>query len=145
MNIRTSIGKSGTAAVEFALISPIFITLLMGTVDYGLEIYYDAQLHGAVRAGAQYATGTGEAANYTGITAAIQGNSSLAGLVVPTPVSSCLCANGGTVACTGGTCTDGSKVGTYLTVSATYTYTSFLTFFSSAPRTLSASVTVRTS
>jgi Flp pilus assembly protein TadG len=47
--------NSGIAAVEFAICSTIFLTILAGTVDIGLLLYTDFQLDTAVNAGAQYA------------------------------------------------------------------------------------------
>jgi Flp pilus assembly protein TadG len=137
--------RDGNSAIEFALVSPVLVTLMLGSVDFGLAVYYKAQLQNAVRAGAQYATGTGRATDNDGITATIQGASRLTGIEVTTPSSSCRCADGSTIACTGATCGDGSAVGAYLDLSASYTYTPFITFFESGPRTLSFSMSVRTS
>ena len=48
-------GNDGVAAVEFAICSTIFLTILAGTIDIGLMLYTDFQLDAAVSAGAQYA------------------------------------------------------------------------------------------
>jgi Flp pilus assembly protein TadG len=135
--------RAGNVAIEFALIAPVLVILLMGTVDYGLETYYDAQLQQAVRAGAEYVNNSGHSQDTAGITAAVQGASALTGIAVATPTGSYQCSNGTAVAGVGSTCANGSAVGSYMTISATFTYTSFVTFFSSAPRTLSSTVTVR--
>jgi len=47
--------NDGVAAVEFAILSTIFLTLLAGTIDIGLMLYTDFQLDSAVDSGAQYA------------------------------------------------------------------------------------------
>jgi Flp pilus assembly protein TadG len=46
---------SGTAAVEFALFSPIFFALLVGAVDVGGMIFTRFELDSAVQAGANFA------------------------------------------------------------------------------------------
>ncbi|MGH7059322.1 MAG: TadE/TadG family type IV pilus assembly protein [Stellaceae bacterium] len=46
---------SGVAAIEFALLSTVFLILLAGVVDVGSLIYTMSKLDAAVSAGAQYA------------------------------------------------------------------------------------------
>lgn len=48
--------ESGTVSVEWALISPIFITLLIGVLEFGSGALHKMQMANAVRAGLQYAT-----------------------------------------------------------------------------------------
>lgn len=52
---RRSSGRSGQAMVEFALASIIFLTIVLGAIDFGRAIYIDSQLTNAVREGARYA------------------------------------------------------------------------------------------
>lgn len=52
---RWSRGRSGQAMVEFALASILFMTIVLGTIDFGRAIYIDSQLTNAVREGARYA------------------------------------------------------------------------------------------
>jgi Flp pilus assembly protein TadG len=47
--------SSGVAALEFAFLSMVFLTILAGTVDVGLLIYTEEKVDAAVVAGAQYA------------------------------------------------------------------------------------------
>lgn len=51
---RLRTARRGVAAVEFALISPILVTLLGGAVDLGRGIERSIKLETAARAGAQY-------------------------------------------------------------------------------------------
>jgi hypothetical protein len=46
----------GQALVEFALVFPIFMMLLMGIVVFGLYVFYNQQLTNAVREAARYAS-----------------------------------------------------------------------------------------
>lgn len=45
--------ENGIAAVEFALISPVFMVLLLGTMDLGHSLYVQAVLQGAVQKAAR--------------------------------------------------------------------------------------------
>jgi Flp pilus assembly protein TadG len=48
--------QRGAAAVEFALILPLFLTLLMGTLDYGYYFFSDQIVTNAAREGARAGT-----------------------------------------------------------------------------------------
>ena len=41
--------SEGIAAVEFALIAPVFMTILLGTMDLGHTLYVQALLQGSVQ------------------------------------------------------------------------------------------------
>lgn len=47
--------RSGQALVEFALVFPIFILILMSIITFGLYIFYNQQLTNAAREAARYA------------------------------------------------------------------------------------------
>jgi len=48
--------QRGAAAVEFALVLPILIVILLGIIDFGLYFYNDLQLTHAARDAARYLT-----------------------------------------------------------------------------------------
>ena len=48
--------SSGVAAIEFAIVAPVFITLLIGTLDIGHWVYAKAVLAGAVQKAAREST-----------------------------------------------------------------------------------------
>lgn len=48
--------ESGVAAIEFALILPIFLLLLFGIVNYGILMYDQAVITNAAREGARWAS-----------------------------------------------------------------------------------------
>jgi len=52
---RGSDSEKGTAAIEFALATPILVVLVLGTADFGMLMNTSASLRGAARAGAEYA------------------------------------------------------------------------------------------
>jgi hypothetical protein len=45
----------GQALVEFALVFPLFVLLLMSIITFGLYVFYNQQLQNAAREGARYA------------------------------------------------------------------------------------------
>lgn len=51
---RTARGEAGTAVVEFAILAPVFIFLLIGMIEVGRFAYFALLAANAARAGAQY-------------------------------------------------------------------------------------------
>ncbi len=45
----------GQATVEFAIVSIIFLMIVLGTIDFGRAIYMYSELTNSVREGARYA------------------------------------------------------------------------------------------
>ena len=62
--LRRGRGQEGAAAVEFALILPVLIFLILGGMDLGHMYYIDHLITSASREGARYGS------KYTGATAA---------------------------------------------------------------------------
>jgi hypothetical protein len=117
-----------TAAVEFAMATPLLVITLGGAADFGLAQFYRATLANAVAAGCEYAylTGTGvTSANIkTVITDSMPaGASTYLTLSVTGPSGYCVMGSPPTMsaATVPGTCTDGSAAGTYVLITATYT------------------------
>jgi Flp pilus assembly protein TadG len=52
--LRTIRSNEGTAAVEFAVILPLLLTMLFGVIEFGLLLYDKAVLTNACREGARY-------------------------------------------------------------------------------------------
>lgn len=101
--------RSGVAAVEFALISPTIILILVGLIDLGGVLYTRFQLDASLSAGTNYAMVNGASATSTSGAALA---STLAGLVSSGQSSnwadSSVTVNGGpTAASSGGTVTTG--------------------------------------
>jgi hypothetical protein len=53
LRVRRS-GQSGGAAVEFALVMPIFVAVMFGMIDYGWYFYQKFTLAAAIREGVRY-------------------------------------------------------------------------------------------
>jgi Flp pilus assembly protein TadG len=105
--------QSGQSLVELALLTPILLLLVIGTVDMGRYAYISIQVGNAARAGAAYgAQSPIKAADTTGIkSAALNDGENIPGLNV-TSTFVCECDNGGAItstACTSA-CTTGNEV-----------------------------------
>ncbi len=81
--------KKGASAVEFALVSPILLLILAGTVDIGGSLKAKFELSSAVSAGSNYALLNGDKVNSSG-GGALAGN-------IATVVTSGLGGNGGNI------------------------------------------------
>jgi len=121
--------NSGVAAIEFGMIVPILVLMVVATVDIGMGFYRKMQVEDAAQAGAAWAIKNGFNVNAIS-TAVLSATSAPAISASPTPVQFCGCASGssiGTVTC-GTTCSGGALAGTYSTVSAQMTYNTILPY-----------------
>jgi Flp pilus assembly protein TadG len=117
----------GTAAIEFAILSPILLALLLGAVDLGFGIYAAIQAQSAAEAGALYAAKHGW--NSAGISAAVvnaTGATTMAATPAPTLFCGCPSASGiATIACNA-TCTGGVQPSEYVQVNSSLARLSIL-------------------
>jgi Flp pilus assembly protein TadG len=137
--------ERGSAAIEFALISPVFVILLIGVVELGFAGLGAMRVQDAAEAGALYAQVNGWDA--AGIAAAVTNATGATGITAtPAPVNFCGCpgADGITAADCAGECADGSAPGKYVTVSASMPRLSIMPeTISTLPPALTAHSTVR--
>lgn len=131
--------ESGASAVEFALILPIVVALLIGIIDVGRMAWTKMEVQAAARAGANYAlVNAAQVYAPANIKAAV---TSATGLTVtpgePVKETGCLDASGTTVVA----CGIGVVAGDYVSVPASATYTPIWL----SPLTLSATAKVRIS
>lgn len=113
----------GTSAIEFGIIAPMLVAVMVPLIDLGLGFYQKMQVEDAAQAGAQYAMAHGW--NSTAIQNAVSAATGIAGLTAsPAPTQSCGCPNGTSVtpAACGNNCDDNQPAGTYVTVSAQAVY-----------------------
>jgi hypothetical protein len=157
---RLAAGRA-TAALEFALASPLLVVMLGGAADFGLAQFYRVNLANAVAAGAQYALLTGPAVGtgniQTIVTDAMYLPAGASGNLLVTvtgpggsssPGGGCLSVSGSPVLITsasyGSPCGDGSTAGTYVLITATYTSIGLMNgFMSSLTHPITESATVR--
>lgn len=122
-------GVRGAAAVEFAIIAPALVLMMIPTVDFSLGIHRRMQVQNAAQAGLQYAALHGF--NASAITSAVTSATSFSGISAsPAPSQFCGCASSTaitTIACSS-TCSGGLTPGSYVTVSAQATYNTLLPY-----------------
>jgi Flp pilus assembly protein TadG len=122
-------GSRAVAAIEFAILAPLLILMLVSAVDLGFGIYRRMQVQNAAQAGASYAMLHGYLPN--SISSAVTSATALSGITAsPGPSEYCGCpsTSGITSAPCSSTCPDGAVAGTYVTVSAEATYNTILPY-----------------
>ena len=130
--------RAGVAALEMALVAPVYVTLLIAAVDLGAAVLCKAQIERALAGAAQYASIAGQANKLS--STAIATNTQAYAAAVHSPflgraaVTAVVNNNAGTTAtCCPGTswtcstasnftCSDGSPPGVYLSVTAKYPF-----------------------
>jgi len=133
------------AAIEFAILGGVLCVLLIVATDLGFGFYSDMQVQTSAQSGAEYAVVHGFDA--TAVSNAVTSATSSSGITAsPAPSTFCGCPStqGVTTVSCNSTCSDGTNAGTYVTVTATKTYTTLIPYPSlPASYTLTATSTVR--
>jgi Flp pilus assembly protein TadG len=134
--------RRGVSAVEFALALPVLLVLMGGLTDLGLLWRARGRLAAAVNAGAQYAMLAGTRVASASVQAAVQGATTLSPLSIAVSGPACYCTSTGTggglsltAATCGSTCSSGAAAGTYVMLSASYTYQPIMPLFSQVETT----------
>ena len=145
--------ESGTAAIEFALMTPFLMILIGGVIEFGLAMYESMQVNAAVEAGVLYAAANGW--NSADISGAVTGAGSLPAqyslTATPAPTEFCGCPiAGGSVSNLGATppcsttaCSGGTAAGTYVQVNASLNHLVVLPTTWGLPSAITASAVVR--
>lgn len=125
MRLRT--GTSGSAAIEFGIIAPLLLLLLVGVVELGFGVHQAMQVQDAAEAGALYAGKHGW--DQGGIAAAVvnaTGAKDVTADPAPTLFCGCPSVSGIAEVTCSDTCPDGSGPGRYVRVSAAIPHTAIL-------------------
>lgn len=140
---RLAADRCGAAAVEFALVLPVLILLLIGMFDYGALAFQTMEVQAAAHAGADYAIHNGW--NSSGIQTAVTGATTLTITASPAPQLSNGCLSGNTVVfTTGSSCSSGGAPGSYVIVNAQTAFSPMIAWSAlSLPTTVSAQAVVR--
>jgi Flp pilus assembly protein TadG len=128
-SIRGIRNDSGMATAELAMIAPIFILFLVGSIDVGSAIHRNMQVQTAAHAGMQYVIARGYSSS--GISSAIANATSATGITMPeNPTQFCGCptASGIATATCGTTCAIGGSAGTYARIKARGTYQTYFSY-----------------
>jgi Flp pilus assembly protein TadG len=121
--------KEGVAAIEFGIISAVLLILFLCSVDLSLAAYSDMQVQTSAQSGAEYAAV--HTFNSSAISSAVTNATSTSGIsATPAPSQFCGCPSGSGVATATclSHCADGAVAGNYVTVSATRTYSTIVTY-----------------
>jgi len=115
---------SGVAAIEFALVAPLLIALVMAIIDIGMATYAKREAHAAAQAGAQFSLIAGwEPADIEAVAA---GSSTLAApLITVERVWACSQPTGLSFVAEGSSCGSGGA-GTYVRVTVDPQFSSIL-------------------
>jgi Flp pilus assembly protein TadG len=112
----------GSAAIEFAITSPLLLALVFGGAEVGYSAYQAMQVQNAVEAGAVYTSKYGW--NSSGITNAVLSATDSTGMAAtPAPAQfwGCPASNNVVVVASGATCANGNSPGQYVQINATLT------------------------
>jgi Flp pilus assembly protein TadG len=126
--------RRAVAALEFALTAPFLLILTAGAVDFGIANYSRSALANAVASGAEYAVLSATNVTAANVQTVVQSTPNLTGVTATVTGPACYCLTGSTptmssVACNT-SCSDGSLAGTYVIISASYSYAGLLSGFS---------------
>jgi Flp pilus assembly protein TadG len=153
--------SSGVAALEFALIAPVLLTICVALADFGLALRDQMQLHQAVSNGAGYAFAAQQSMASLGtvspssVRSVVLASLTLSNVTVPSPSTPgpyCVQSNAGSSPPTSSlapgsydtACPSGNPAGTYMTITAQYTYQPMMPVYSwLASKSLNATVIVR--
>ena len=124
----------GTAAIEFLLVAPVLLVLLAGLTDFALAFFYKGLLASAVGEGASYAVLAGPNVATSTIKNIISQKLAVPASDITVTGPSCYCVSGTPASTTSQACNspcpNGRAPGTYMTVTAQYTYVAILPTYS---------------
>jgi len=113
----------GASLVEFALLAPLLVLLLIGLVEVGRYTAFAIQVGNAARAGAAYGARVGYSNDLSGMDNAATNDGQLS-QITPTATNSCTCADGTADAgCTPTNCSASHRI-VYVHVTTTGTFKS---------------------
>jgi Flp pilus assembly protein TadG len=97
--------ERGSAIVEFGMLAPVLILMLMGAIDFARVFFTSISVVNAARAGVQYGLrSNGKSGDLTGMqNAALADGSDIAGMTA-TATRFCQCSDGATANCLTGSC-----------------------------------------
>ena len=119
---------NGNATVEFALLLPLMLLLVLGVVDFARLFYAAITVASAARAGVQYgAQDTIKAKDTAGMQTAASNDAADITGVTATAQSYCECSDGTRVDCLTGTC-GGASPPVYVQVTVQKTFTTLVDY-----------------
>lgn len=132
--------RRAVAAVEFALVAPLLLLIMGSVVDYALAFRNKGILSNSVSQAAEYAALFGTSVTAANVKAVVQQTLSLPPAAVTVVGPACYCVIGTPAVATsktcGQTCSDSSIPGTYIAISASYTFTPTMPVLSNLANTV---------
>jgi Flp pilus assembly protein TadG len=118
--------ETGQSLVEFAILTPVVLLLLVGAIEIGRLAYLSILVNNAAHAGVQYgAQNLATAADNTGMqTAALNDGQNIAGLTAAAS-HYCTCANGSSSSCLATDCAGSHRL-VYVQVNTTGVFRSMI-------------------
>jgi Flp pilus assembly protein TadG len=139
---RLSSDRRAVAAVEFAIVAPLLLMIVGGLADFGVMLWRREELAGGVAQGAQYAFTTGTSVAASDVQTIVQKTSAL-GTAASVSMSgpTCYCTSGSpatkSVQTCGQVCSSSNTApGSYVTITASYTYQPIMPFFDNLTNTV---------
>lgn len=133
--------QEGASLIETALLVPVFLLILIGSIDLGRTCYAAIEVASAAQAGALY--GAQNATDTTGMVAAAKLDAGDLTSMVPTATYGCECSDGSSASVS---CTSAPNclfnVVNYVNVNTVLNYTTMLSY-PGVPHTLTLSATSR--
>ena len=115
--------EAGSAAIEFGLLAPFLVLLVVGTVEIGSSVYQAMQAQNAAEAGAVYASKYGfDTAGIANSVINATGAASIAANPAPTSFCGCPTAAGISEMDCSSACAEGGAPGQYLRINAQITH-----------------------
>jgi len=122
------ISTAGQNLTEIALMLPVLLLTLIGTIEIGRVAYASIEVSTAARAGVAYGSQSeATAGNTSGMETAATNDVNLTGMTASANYS-CKCSNGSSTSCTSSTCTTGTRLEEYVTVTTSYTMDSLFRY-----------------
>ena len=142
------LAELGSAAVEFALLTPFLVILLSGVIEIGMVVFQTLQVEAAAEAGALYAANHG-VADLSQISLAVTSATGTAGITAtPAPTAYCGCPAASGITSQGADCStlcaDGKAPSHYAKVNASKAHNPLISFLHlPLPTTITRSAVIR--
>lgn len=114
--------SDGAAAVEFALLAPLFVMLIMGIADFGVYVNQRMQLENLARAAVEYVVKGGEEENVQADVLEAALPPSELEEVTAEAEATCECSSSGAAGVCGTSCENGAYQRRFYSMSITRTY-----------------------
>jgi Flp pilus assembly protein TadG len=122
------LSATGQSLAEIGLLLPVILLTMVGLIEIGRVAYASIEVCTAARAGVAYGVqNEGTAGNTSAMQTAATNDVNLSGMTASATYA-CKCSNGSTTSCTSNTCTAGTHLEEYVSVTTSYTMSSLFKY-----------------